>query len=305
MSHTDQETTGSEDPASSRLSSTSSAASPRGWLGFFKRKRSDEELRETIEELIGESDQGSHDDPTSEGHLLNNVLHLHDLKVRDVMIPRADIVAIDSDASLNDLITLMAKEGHSRLPVYRGELDDVIGMVHVKDLLPYTLRPQDFAVQQVLRDVIIVAPSMPILELLVEMRQSRRYMALVVDEFGGIDGLATMEDLVEEIVGEIEDEHDATEAPQMVLKSDGSLMADGRLPLEDLEARTGSLLEEESHDEVETLGGLLSFIAGRVPGRGELIRHDNGIEFEVIEADSRRVKRVRIRNLPTSPTTEA
>lgn len=286
---------GSEEPS---LSSKRLASPFRGLLKVLKRKRGEDAIRETLEELIEET-PSAEDNPQaqSERQLLTNILNLRDLKVGDVMIPRADIVAIECSTGLHDLIAFMSREGHSRLPVYREELDDILGMVHIKDVLPFVTKPDEFSLQQVVRDVIIVAPSMPILDLLVEMRQSRRHMSLVVDEFGGIDGLVTIEDLVEEIVGEIEDEHDEVDAPQMVLKPDGSLMADGRLPLDELEGRTGPLLDDESRDSVETLGGLLSFMVGRVPSRGELIRHDNGVEFEVIEADSRRVKRVRIRNL--------
>lgn len=278
----------------------------RGVLSSFlkglRRKSDNEAIREKIEELIEtpatveENSQAS-----SERQLLSNILKVRDRKVRDLMVPRADIVAVEAEISLADLLGLIALEGHSRMPVYRADLDDIIGMVHIKDLLPFANRPQDFNLQQVVRDVIIVAPTMPVLDLLVEMRQSRRHMAMVVDEYGGIDGLVTIEDLVEEIVGDIEDEHDESEAPQLTLKPDGSVMADGRLDLDELEEHTGPLLDEDTHDTVDTLGGLLFFLAGRVPGRGEVVRHDNGIEFEVVEADARRVKRVRIRNLPSQP----
>ncbi len=274
-------------------------------LKGLRRKNDNEAIREKIEELIDapatveENPQAS-----SERQLLSNILKVRDRKVRDLMVPRADIVAVEAEISLADLLGQIALEGHSRMPVYRADLDDIIGMVHIKDLLPFANRPQDFNLQQVVRDVIIVAPTMPVLDLLVEMRQSRRHMAMVVDEYGGIDGLVTIEDLVEEIVGDIEDEHDESEAPQLTLKPDGSVMADGRLDLDELEKHTGPLLDEDTHDTVDTLGGLLFFLAGRVPGRGEVVKHDNGIEFEVVEADARRVKRVRIRNLPSKPESQ-
>ncbi len=269
----------------------------------LRRKRSDEDIREAIEELIDTpSDSAADSQVNSERQLLTNILRVRDRKVGDIMLPRADIIAISVTASLPDILTLVAREGHSRLPVYRADLDDILGMIHIKDLLPLAGKPAEFNVQAILRDVLIVAPSMPVMDLLVEMRSSRRHMALVVDEFGGIDGLVTIEDLVEEIVGEIEDEHDESEAPQMALKPDGSVMADGRLPLDELEEHTGLLLEDDARENVDTLGGLLFFMAGRVPGRGELIRHDNGVEFEVMEADARRVKRVRIRKLPVRET---
>lgn len=270
-----------------------------GWFRGLRRKSGEDAIREKIEELI-DAPATVDDSPQaeSEKQLLSNILKVRDRLVRDIMVPRADIVAVEANSAMGDLLALIALEGHSRLPVYRSDLDDIIGMVHIKDLLPFSNRPQEFNLQQIVRDVIIVAPSMPVLDLLVEMRQSRRHMAMVVDEYGGIDGLVTIEDLVEEIVGDIEDEHDDAEPPQLVLKPDGSVMADGRLDLEELEKYTGVLLDDEAHDSVDTLGGLLFFLAGRVPSRGEVVRHDNGVEFEVIEADARRVKRVRIRNLP-------
>lgn len=278
----------------------------RGVLGNLlkglRRKTGDEAIREKIEELIDTpSDAQENPQAESERQLLLNILNVRDRKVRDLMVPRADIVAVEAEMALNELLALIALEGHSRLPVYRADLDDIIGMIHIKDLLPFANRPQEFNLQQIVRDVIIVAPTMPVLDLLVEMRQSRRHMAMVVDEYGGIDGLVTIEDLVEEIVGDIEDEHDESVAPQLILKPDGSVMADGRLDLEELEKYTGVLLEEDAHDNVDTLGGLLFFLAGRVPIRGEVVTHDNGVEFEVVEADARRVKRVRIRNLPAQP----
>lgn len=274
----------------------------RKWISSLRGKDGEDAIREKIEELIDApagSDQSSQ--ARSERQLLSNILNVRDRKVSDIMLPRADIVAIEAEIKLDELLTIIRREGHSRMPVYRSELDDIIGMIHIKDLLPMASQPDAFNLQSIIRDVIIIAPSMPVLDLLVEMRQSRRHLALVVDEYGGIDGLVTIEDLVEEIVGEIEDEHDESEAPQLTLKPDGTVMADGRLPLVELEKHTGPLLEEDAHDDVDTLGGLLFFIAGRVPSRGELVKHDNGIEFEVMEADARRVKRVRIRNMPARP----
>ena len=262
----------------------------------FRKKRGDAELREALEELIDQAPEGEqHAQAAGERALLANILKLRGVTVKHVMIPRADVVAIEAGMNLHALIDFITREGHSRFPIYRGELDEVIGMIHLKDLLPYVNRPNDFIMQHILREVVVVAPTMPVLDLLVEMRQSRRHMAMVVDEFGGMDGLVTIEDLVEEIVGEIEDEHDEVSVHEISLRPDGTLVADGRLPLDELEVRTGRMLEDEARENVETLGGLLFFLAGRVPGRGELIEHDNGTEFEVLEADSRRVKRVRIR----------
>jgi CBS domain containing-hemolysin-like protein len=293
----------SDAPLQDDESSKPRLSSPfRNLLGALRRKRSDEAIREALEELIDTpAEAGVGSQASSERQLLSNILQVRDRVVGDIMVPRADIIAINAETSFPELVAFIAREGHSRLPVYRQDLDDIIGMIHIKDLLPMASKPDEFNLQTILREVLIVAPSMPVMDLLVEMRQSRRHMALVVDEFGGIDGLVTIEDLVEEIVGEIEDEHDQSEAPQLTLKPDGSVMADGRLPLDDLEEHTGILLEDEARENVDTLGGLLFFIAGRVPSRGELVKHDNGVEFEVMEADARRVKRVRIRNLPKRP----
>jgi len=269
--------------------------------GVFRRKRGDETLRETLEEFAAAPvAAGADPHEEAERQLLGNILKLRDVDVGKVMIPRADVVAIEAAMSLNEIIEFVTNEGHSRFPVYRGNLDEVMGMIHLKDLLPYVHSPQEFNIQQIIREAIVVAPTMPVLDLLVEMRQTRRHMAVVVDEFGGVDGLVTIEDLVEEIVGEIEDEHDTEEAHEVLLRPDGSLIVDGRLSLDELESRSGPLVDEAAREDIDTIGGLLFLLAGRVPVRGELIRHENGMVFEVMEADSRRVKRVRVRNLPKS-----
>jgi CBS domain containing-hemolysin-like protein len=196
----------------------------------------------------------------------------------------------------------MVEQGHSRIPVYRETLDDVIGFVHVKDVLRPVAERRETKLGPLLRKVLFVAPSVPILDLLVQMRQARTHIAMVVDEFGGIDGLVTIEDLIEEIVGEIEDEHDVTVRPNLVERADGSLIADARTPIEVLEAYRGAKLRPEAdQEEVDTLGGLVSGLAGRVPKRGEVIVHPSGIEFEVLDADPRRIKRLRVRALP-APT---
>lgn len=274
----------------------------RRWL---HRKSDEETMREKIEELI-DAPPAQEETPQahSERQMIANILRARDRQVRDLMVPRADIVAVPTDISLTDLLAVIEQEGHSRLPVYREEMDEIVGMIHVKDLLPFVMRPQEFSLQAILRNVLIVAPSMPALDLLLEMRQSRRHMAMVVDEFGGIDGLITIEDMVEEIVGDIEDEHDETVPPPLVVRADGTVMADGRLELEELEQHTGPLLDTDEHDSVDTLGGLLFFLTGHVPSRGELVRHESGIEFEVVDADARRVRRVRIRNIPKRDKTE-
>jgi CBS domain containing-hemolysin-like protein len=193
----------------------------------------------------------------------------------------------------------MVEQGHSRVPVYRETLDNVIGFVHVKDLLGPATERRTIKLSLMLRKVLFVAPSVPILDLLVQMRQARTHIAMVVDEFGGIDGLVTIEDLIEEIVGEIEDEHDVADGPRLAERADGTLIADARTPIEVLEERQGIQLRSNGEqEEVDTLGGLVSGLAGRVPKRGEIIAHPSGIEFEVLDADPRKIKRLRVRCPP-------
>ncbi|RMD64419.1 MAG: HlyC/CorC family transporter [Alphaproteobacteria bacterium] len=273
--------------------------------GLFRSKNDESPLRDTIEEIIGEIEEAAPDEeaPAIGSHeklLLTNILKLRHLTAYDLMVPRADIVSVEIGAGLDEVIETMSRAGHSRLPVYRDNLDDVIGLVHIKDILPYTRTRAPFELTRILRDVSIVAPSMRALDLLLEMRLSRVHMALVVDEFGGIDGLITIEDLVEQIVGEIEDEHDVDTGPKLIERPDGSLIADARATIEEFEARVGPVLSaEEREEDIDTLGGLVSYLAERVPTRGELIVHPaTGISFEVLEADPRRVKRLRVRNLP-------
>ncbi|HEY0838405.1 MAG TPA: hemolysin family protein [Azospirillum sp.] len=272
----------------------------RGWLRSVIGGKGDTTLRDTLEELIEEEGEAEGGMAANERALLGNVLKLRDRTVVDVMVPRADIIGVDVSTPLPALIQRMSEEAHSRLPVYRETLDDVVGMVHIKDVLVCIASQKHGELKDIVRDVLIVAPSMPVLDLLLQMRQTRQHMALVVDEFGGIDGLVTIEDLVEEIVGEIEDEHDDTVQPRLMDRPDGSLLADARVAIEDFEARVGPVLTEEEREDIDTLGGLVVSLAGRVPGRGELLKHPSGLEFEVVDADPRRIKRLRVRNVPAN-----
>jgi magnesium and cobalt transporter len=236
-----------------------------------------------------------------ERFLIGNILQVHELNAADVMVPRVDIVALDVEQPFSEVVRCMVEHGHSRVPVYRATLDDVIGFVHVKDVLAPVADRRPARLERLLRKVLYVAPSLPILDLLVQMRQARTHIAMVVDEFGGIDGLVTIEDLIEEIVGDIEDEHDVPETPTLIERPDGSIIADARLPIEALEEQHGIELRPAGDEEsVDTLGGLVFMLAGRVPKRGEVIAHPDGIEFEVLDADPRRVKRLRVRGLPAA-----
>ncbi|MDA0651848.1 MAG: hemolysin family protein [Proteobacteria bacterium] len=260
------------------------------------------DLRDAIGGLIDKQEEAGEMPATrDELVLLRNILNLHGLTVHDVMVQRADIVSVDIDVSLPDLVRLMSEQAHSRIPVYRGTLDDIEGMVHIKDVLACSNLEHPLQPKDIIRRVLFVAPSMPILELLLQMRVTRVHMALVVDEFGGIDGLVTIEDLVEEIVGEIEDEHDEDGTPLIAERSDGSFDADSRVPLEEFEERVGQVLtDEERTEDIDTLGGLIFFLAGRVPVRGEVIRHESGVEFEILDADPRRIRRMRVSRKPHS-----
>lgn len=270
----------------------------RNFLRSMRRPRDGESLRETIDEMIEEpSAEGSQSLSTHERVLIGNILKAYDRTAADVMVPRVDIVALDVETPFSEVIKCMVEHGHSRIPVYRETLDDVIGFVHVKDLLGPAADRRPTKLVPMLRKVLFVAPSLLILDLLVQMRQARTHIAMVVDEFGGIDGLVTIEDLIEEIVGEIEDEHDVANGPNLTERADGTLIADARIPIELLEERQGIRLRPNAEqEEVDTLGGLVSSLAGRVPKRGEVIAHPSGIEFEVLDADPRRVKRLRVRN---------
>lgn len=254
------------------------------------------DLREALEELLADSDEEGATPIGEEGReLVRNALGFGELRVDDVMVPRADVRGIAVGSGLREVVAAMQDARHSRLLVYRDNLDDVLGVIHLKDLLAYWGDGAEFSLEQAMRQVLVVPPSMRVLDLLLEMRRSNNRIAVVVDEFGGTDGLVTIEDMVEELVGELADEQDRSGAPQLVENADGTIDADGRVWLEELEDKLGQpLLEGEDRDEADTLGGLIFTLLDRVPTRGELVSHPSGYEFEVLDADPRRIKRVRI-----------
>ncbi len=284
-------------PAHSGASVTSGVRSPlahlrnriRSWL---RSRNGEDTVREAIEELIEEREDAGVSIDSDERVLLANILKLHDVTAEDVMVPRAEIVAADITTPLDDLMALIATEAHSRIPLYREQLDDVVGFVHIKDLV--AALGKDVEAKDLVRDLLFAAPSIRVLDLLLEMRASRVHMAIVVDELGGVDGLVTIEDLVEEIVGEIEDEHDE-DGPQLVAQPDGSYVADARVRVEEFEEQAGPFASVEEREEIDSLGGIVANLVGRVPRRGEVIAHPSGLEFEVEDADPRRIKRLRIR----------
>jgi CBS domain containing-hemolysin-like protein len=307
----------------SRPSAERPAPAPTGLFARILtalRLKSGPSLRDEIEDALAQNGRDTELSP-QERAMLSNVLSLRTKRVADVLIPRADIVAAPADITLGDLLSLFRTAGHSRLPVYGESLDDPRGMVHIRDFLDFIAAraeasrkrrrkvegvPQGpdlgavdlsakLASARILRPVLYVPASMPAIDLLVRMQATRTHMALVIDEYGGTDGLVSIEDLVEIVVGDIEDEHDEAAGPALTVLADGRVMADARTPLEEVAQALGvDLLSERQAEDVDTLGGLIVSLAGRVPARGELIKGPHGLEFEVIDADPRRLKRVRI-----------
>jgi magnesium and cobalt transporter len=287
--------------------------SPLGRL-LSRLRNTEQSVRESIAELVQEAGSGAALGTAGEAAgldlqeraLIANVLRLREITANDVMVPRPDIIAMRADVTLDQAIHQIRREGHSRLPVYRDNLDDLLGMVHIKDVFAFNGTPESFSVEKILRKPLMVAPQISVLDLLLQMRQTRTHLALVVDEYGGIDGLVTIEDLVETIVGDIADEHDEIEGPMLVERPDGALDLNALLPVEEFEARLGSVLSEDERDaDIETVGGLVFNLAGRVPTKGEIIPHPSGIEFLVLEADARRIRRLRARRTATPEAEEA
>ena len=278
-------------------------------------------LRELIEDALARSKSDTLS--SQERSMLRRILRLGTLTIEDVMVPRADIIAVDDTISVADLMGVFRQAEHSRVPVYHETLDDPRGMVHIRDLMSWITSEaeackegslnlgkvdlgRNIASINILREILYVPGSMSVLDLLLKMQTTRLHLALVVDEYGGTDGLVSIEDLVEEVVGDIADEHDVEDEP--LIKSDPrlGLVADARTPISDLEKHLGlELASEEQEEEVDTLGGLVFAIAGRIPARGELVQHPSGIEFEVLDADPRRIKKLRIHLPPAAETGQA
>ena len=254
-------------------------------------------LRDQIEEAIDDAEGErpiSGDLSPHERQMLRNLLHFGDATAGDVAVTRGDIIAVPDTIAFDDLAAAFAEAGHSRLPVYANSLDHVVGMIHIKDVFVASRDPAlDRSISALLRTPLFVPESMGVLELLARMRAERMHLAIIVDEFGGTEGLVTIEDVVEEIVGEIEDEHDEEEISSLVMLEDGVWEADARIELDELSATVDPRLVS-AEDEVDTLGGLVFLLAGRIPGQGECVIHPSGWRLEALDSDNRRILRVRL-----------
>lgn len=274
------------------------------------------DLRELIEDALARSKSDTLS--AQERSMLRRILRFGKLTVEDVMVPRADIIAVEDNVPIDELMRLFRKAEHSRLPVFHETLDDPRGIIHIRDLMSWITSQAEVAPENgldlarvdlkrtvgtidIMRELLYVPGSMSVLDLLLKMQTTRLHLALVVDEYGGTDGLVSIEDLVEEVVGDIADEHDVEDEPLIRTDPRLGLVADARLPIEELEQQLGrELLSEELEEEIDTLGGLVFSIAGRIPARGELVKHPSGVEFEVLDADPRRIKRLRIHVPPAA-----
>lgn len=258
-------------------------------------------LEEIIEDQTEETEQEEKDSlEAREIRMLQNLLQMRDTRAHDVMIPAVDIAGIPADIGFKEFLKILPKDKFTRYPVYEKDLDHIIGIIHIKDILYALIEKRTPQVRELMSSALLfVAPSMKILDLIQEMQSKQIQMAIVVDEYGGTDGVITMEDLLEEIVGEIEDEHDVDEAPYVRKIDDTTLEADAKIRLETLSEYLPAGLYEDRDPEIDTLGGLIIDMAGRIPNKTEMIEHPSGITFKILERDARCVRKVQILNLPS------
>ncbi|GHS93032.1 hemolysin C [Alphaproteobacteria bacterium] len=276
----------------------------RTWR-WLLRKESDTSLRDAIEELIEDDLEGEPSLGTDERLLLENVLSLKDLTAKDVMIPYANIIAAPLSSSKEDLVALFSKAGISQIPIYSETVDNIVGILSVKDML--TWGPQT-SLKTLLKEVTFIAPTIRTLDLLLQMKESGMRIAVVVDEYGGVEGIVTFSSLIEEVIGDIQYAEDHGENHQLEIQANGCVVLNASTPLEELDASLSKICENNvkwlrgfEEEDVDTIGGVVTLLAGRVPMRGELIAHPEGVEFEILEADPRRVKKVAIWHLVNIP----
>ena len=271
---------------------------------FFKKinsnnldKNLDQELEQFVAKRIN-ADDATGKTLSHENELLKNLAGLRGITASDVMVPRVDIVSVAMSDDFNEIVKQLIKTNHSRVPVRNESLDDIVGILHIKDVLANLFLKEKQNIKSLLKKPIFVSPSISLLDLLYEMRIKRRHLALIVDEYGGIDGLVTIEDLVEELVGEIEDEHDLSSECRLEKMEDGSIVVEARIIIDLVEGFIQSIRKEDLNEEIETLGGFIVSIAGRVPVKGEVIKYSpSGLKFEILEADPRKVILVKLTGL--------
>ena len=256
-----------------------------------------ENIKDVLEDLIEDNGNGTEKIDDGTKNIFKNVINLNNKCIEDVMVPRADIDAVSIETTLNDLVNFIDKTKHSRIPVFENNLDKVLGMIHIRDLFENiyqknTKKKSTKIAKKMIRKILFSSPSMKVIDLLLKMRSEQIHMAIVIDEFGGTNGIVTIEDLVEEIVGEIKDEHDFEEVDEIKKISKKSFEISARISLEEFERRLNIKLNIDEREEIDTLGGFIFFLLGRIPGRGEVVSYKKNVEFTIIEADTRRIKRI-------------
>ena len=264
---------------------------------FFKKNTENNNLKQSIETVLDNDLKGTEGISKHERLMLLNILKIDGIRSSDIMIPRADIGAVELNDSFEKVLEVFIKEAHSRVPIYEKNLDNIIGMIHIKDLVNYQnqKKTETNFLQNLKREILEIPPSMPVLDLLLKMQLTRLHMGIVIDEYGCTDGLVTIEDVIEEITGEIEDEHDEKNLPMLIKSSLNTFEASARIEIDELQKVTNvEFLNSYDNDDVDTLGGLIFSITGRVPQRGEIIKHSSGTTFEIKDADPMKIKSVKV-----------
>ena len=262
---------------------------------LLKSQKDKKNIKEDIETVLDNKSNNIDGISKQERIILMNILKIDKILARDIMIPRAEIIAVEENISFKEVIKIFVDGAHSRIPIYKEQLDNITGMLHIKDLVKFqieNLNKEKF-IDNIKKDILHIPPSMPVLDLLIKMQLTRLHMGVVIDEYGGVDGLITIEDVIEEITGEIEDEHDDKDIPMFIKLSSNTFESNARLPIVELEKISQIKLLNEG-DDTDTIGGLVVSIAGRVPQRGEIIKHESGMVFTIIDADPRRIKTIKI-----------
>jgi len=266
-------------------------------LKFFSKSNDKENIKDVLEDLIEENEDVVNEIDDGTKKIFKNVINLSDKCIEDVMIPRADIDAVSIETSLKELVSFIDKTKHSRIPVYDNNLDKILGMIHIRDIFQRiyknnSSKKESKISKSYIRKILFSSPSMKVLDLLLKMRSEQIHMSIIVDEFGGTNGLVTIEDLVEEIVGEIKDEHDFEEIEEVKKISKKTYEISARITLNQFQEKLGISLKLDEKEEVDTLGGFIFYLLGRIPGRGEVINYKKNLEFTIIDADTRKIKRI-------------